>query len=140
MDGQPSDSLADGNDTDWRTLAFTLVSANWQSHTRSEYWNFQDLLLSDESVLNFLSSFKEKMQITKLQKFSARSPIPKASYRQRLAQAIPDLIRDGLSINAVSYQGKTLKEKQAALLNHFNTSWPHSSFGFSESLDKKTDP
>src|SRR5262245_52063674 len=110
MDGQPSDSLSDGTESQWRTIAFFLFQSNPSQKAATEgNIPFEQVLGADAAFQNSMALLLEHMGVTALQKWSKGKAASKAQYRRAFGNALPKLIANGIAVNAISFQAATLR-------------------------------
>ncbi|MCA9483105.1 MAG: hypothetical protein KC553_05180 [Nitrospina sp.] len=117
-DASPSDWLTDGGDENWHTIVNLLFQTDPSLiPCISGGRNHEDVLSLDRPYQEIINNFNAKLPNNTLRKWHRSS----MTYKKKFCEIISEELNKGtLIISACSFQEKTLRNSQTALLNSYN--------------------
>lgn len=136
-DASPSDWLVDGQDETWHTIANFLFQSDPQLQGQVEGGkSHTEVLLQDAIFKSLIADIERQLPSGRLAKWSTGP-----GYKSRLYQAIrAALTNHQIMVSACSFQEKTLRASQVALLHSYNAhigGHEGRDIGFEEYTDEK---
>ncbi len=117
-DASPSDWLTNGGDENWHTIVNLLFQTDPSLIPHiSDGRTHEDVLSLDRLYQEIINKFNIKLPIKTLRKWHRSS----MTYKKKFCEIISEALNKGnLIISACSFQEKTLRNSQTALLNSYN--------------------
>lgn len=132
VDGSPSDQLNDNTPEVWHTYSFIVLQLD------PEFQWHESIKIDSHSILkNDREICKLQRLFPKLSKWSGGKH--NSQYRKKFVEALHEVQSKNnlMFINAVSFQEKTLRSVESAVLKKYNSFASNRGIGFAKSLDSK---